>query len=264
MGADPNVNTGRWTLEEHKKFVQGFKMYGKCWKKITQLIGTRSVVQVRTHAQKYLIKMKKVHQLPSETSTSIANKSSSSKDLLFLEKEFCSSEDEGSPQKIEKGDVNTIEKETSSSDRISPSGSNITTPLTQSQASSPFSSNPSSPSIKTRRSSLASDTDTKEIPFKSTSLLKTSMSSKLGVHSYLINNPEQLHRNSLENKNLHIEFKDEYDNDNKRQQSKDAIEGKTENDDVLDNEKQISESLVENQEELSLDGSSPALFLGMI
>ena len=37
-------------------------MYGKGWKKIAQLIKTRTVVQIRTHAQKYFLKLAKARQ----------------------------------------------------------------------------------------------------------------------------------------------------------------------------------------------------------
>ena len=37
-------------------------MYGKGWKKIAGLIKTRTVVQIRTHAQKYFLKLAKARQ----------------------------------------------------------------------------------------------------------------------------------------------------------------------------------------------------------
>ena len=58
---DPSVkeNTGRWTFEEHKLFLSGLEKHGKGWKKIASLIKTRTVVQIRTHAQKYFQKLAK-------------------------------------------------------------------------------------------------------------------------------------------------------------------------------------------------------------
>jgi SHAQKYF class myb-like DNA-binding protein len=44
-------NTGRWTAEEHRLFLQGLEQHGKGWKKIASLIQSRTVVQIRTHAQ---------------------------------------------------------------------------------------------------------------------------------------------------------------------------------------------------------------------
>lgn len=51
---------GRWTKEEHDLFLEGISRYGKEWKKIASLISTRTVVQVRTHAQKYFQRLSKL------------------------------------------------------------------------------------------------------------------------------------------------------------------------------------------------------------
>jgi SHAQKYF class myb-like DNA-binding protein len=53
--------TGRWTTSEHNLFLKGFETCGKDWKKVTDIVQTRTIVQVRTHAQKYLVKMAKAH-----------------------------------------------------------------------------------------------------------------------------------------------------------------------------------------------------------
>lgn len=89
-----NIRTGRWNKEEHALFLEGIRLHGKEWKKIASMIDTRSVVQIRTHAQKYFQKLNKrknqeqlkgsmeVPSLTSESSISIASsgrKSSSSK-----------------------------------------------------------------------------------------------------------------------------------------------------------------------------------------
>jgi len=55
-------NTGRWTAEEHRLFLQGLEEHGKGWKKIASLIKSRTVVQIRTHAQKYFQKLAKARQ----------------------------------------------------------------------------------------------------------------------------------------------------------------------------------------------------------
>ena len=50
---------GRWTHAEHEMFVKGLEAHSKQWKLIAELIKTRTVVQVRTHAQKYFQKLLK-------------------------------------------------------------------------------------------------------------------------------------------------------------------------------------------------------------
>lgn len=48
--------SGRWSSEEHSKFLKALELYGKNWKKIKEYIHTRSTSQIRSHAQKYFIK----------------------------------------------------------------------------------------------------------------------------------------------------------------------------------------------------------------
>eukprot|EP00548_Thalassiothrix_antarctica_P009026 CAMPEP_0194152770 /NCGR_PEP_ID=MMETSP0152-20130528/53887_1 /TAXON_ID=1049557 /ORGANISM="Thalassiothrix antarctica, Strain L6-D1" /LENGTH=1121 /DNA_ID=CAMNT_0038857549 /DNA_START=103 /DNA_END=3468 /DNA_ORIENTATION=- len=52
-------HTGRWTREEHEAFLGALNMYGKEWKKVAAKVKTRTVVQTRTHAQKYFQKLQK-------------------------------------------------------------------------------------------------------------------------------------------------------------------------------------------------------------
>jgi len=52
-------HTGRWTKEEHEAFLSGLQTYGKEWKKVAARVKTRTVVQTRTHAQKYILKLQK-------------------------------------------------------------------------------------------------------------------------------------------------------------------------------------------------------------
>lgn len=57
-------HTGRWTKEEHEAFLSALKMYGKEWKKVAAKVKTRTVVQTRTHAQKYFQKLQKITDEP--------------------------------------------------------------------------------------------------------------------------------------------------------------------------------------------------------
>ncbi|GLD99323.1 hypothetical protein PINS_up021670 [Pythium insidiosum] len=52
--------TGTWTEEEHDRFLQAMKLYpAGPWKAIAAYVGTRSVRQVHTHAQKYHEKLQR-------------------------------------------------------------------------------------------------------------------------------------------------------------------------------------------------------------
>lgn len=49
-----HVNQGRWSPEEHKKFLEAIELYGRDWKKVQDYVGTRTSTQARSHAQKVL------------------------------------------------------------------------------------------------------------------------------------------------------------------------------------------------------------------
>lgn len=49
-------NRGRWSQEEHNKFLLGLKIFGKNYNLIQNLIKTRTKVQIRSHSQKYFKK----------------------------------------------------------------------------------------------------------------------------------------------------------------------------------------------------------------
>jgi len=52
-------NIGYWSAEEHELFVDGLKKYGKDWRKIAVVVGTRSMKQVGTHATHYFQQLEK-------------------------------------------------------------------------------------------------------------------------------------------------------------------------------------------------------------
>ena len=52
--------TGRWKFKEHMLFLEGLDKYGVNWKKIYPLIKTRTCDQIRSHAQKFFLKLKQV------------------------------------------------------------------------------------------------------------------------------------------------------------------------------------------------------------
>ena len=56
-----NTNEGKWSSEEHIKFIQSFVNYGKKWATIQKSVGTRSCSQVRSHAQKFFLRLKRLN-----------------------------------------------------------------------------------------------------------------------------------------------------------------------------------------------------------
>ena len=62
---DPNSSksnrnsAGRWTNVEHNRFTEALRIYGKNWKKVEDHVGTRTGAQVRSHAQKFFLKVQK-------------------------------------------------------------------------------------------------------------------------------------------------------------------------------------------------------------
>ncbi|KAF0696579.1 Aste57867_12677 [Aphanomyces stellatus] len=52
LGLDKG-GSGTWTLQEHRRFLEAMHLYPDGpWKQVAAIVGTRSVRQIRTHAQK--------------------------------------------------------------------------------------------------------------------------------------------------------------------------------------------------------------------
>ncbi|KAK8513249.1 hypothetical protein V6N12_037739 [Hibiscus sabdariffa] len=48
-----------WTEPEHDKFLEALQLFDRDWKKIEAFISSKTVIQIRSHAQKYFLKVQK-------------------------------------------------------------------------------------------------------------------------------------------------------------------------------------------------------------
>jgi len=51
--------TGRWDEKEHSSFINAFMKHGNDWKSVESIMRRRSAEQIRSHSQKYFIKLQK-------------------------------------------------------------------------------------------------------------------------------------------------------------------------------------------------------------
>ena len=56
------ILNGRWNKEEQIRFIKGCLLYGNDWTKLKKYVKTRTSGQIRSHAQKYLIKLNMKYQ----------------------------------------------------------------------------------------------------------------------------------------------------------------------------------------------------------
>ena len=71
---------GRWTKKECKLFEEALNKYGNHWKKVEAYVGTRNGTQIRSHAQKYFLKLKEKKE--KDTSISGAHEGSASPEKI--------------------------------------------------------------------------------------------------------------------------------------------------------------------------------------
>ena len=60
------LNEGRWSFQEHIKFIEAIAEYGKNWKDVQKYVGSRSSAQARSHAQKFFLKLKTIKNTKSD------------------------------------------------------------------------------------------------------------------------------------------------------------------------------------------------------
>jgi SHAQKYF class myb-like DNA-binding protein len=78
------INEGRWNEEENLRFLEAIYNYGNNWKEVKRYICTRTINQVRSHAQKFMLKLKtfKDSTIGIDFTTKLINKLSDIVDVI--------------------------------------------------------------------------------------------------------------------------------------------------------------------------------------
>ena len=69
------LNSGRWKPNEHDKFLEAIIIYGNDWKLVQKCIKSRSSTQARSHAQKFLLKLRKKLKIEPDSSNKLSKES---------------------------------------------------------------------------------------------------------------------------------------------------------------------------------------------
>mmetsp|Transcript_10745 Transcript_10745/g.12301 ORF Transcript_10745/g.12301 Transcript_10745/m.12301 type:complete len:233 (+) Transcript_10745:139-837(+) len=80
--------SGWWDSKEHKRFLDGLNQHGRDWKKIADVVQTRTPVQVRTHAQKFFMRPENDRLYPKSETLSPSTLSGTKRDLETMRKDY--------------------------------------------------------------------------------------------------------------------------------------------------------------------------------
>ena len=69
------LNSGRWKPNEHEKFLEAIIIHGNDWKLVQKCIRSRSSTQARSHAQKFLLKLRKKLKIEPDSTNKLTKES---------------------------------------------------------------------------------------------------------------------------------------------------------------------------------------------
>jgi len=75
MKKNDKFNSGRWKPNEHEKFLEAIISHGNDWKMVYKCVKSRSSTQARSHAQKYLLKLKKMLNIAADSLNELSKES---------------------------------------------------------------------------------------------------------------------------------------------------------------------------------------------
>ena len=88
-----NIDDGRWSYNEHIKFIEAIVKFGKNWSNIAKYLGTRTPNQVRSHSQKFYFKLRDIKN--NELNINFQNRNIKNIfDIIYLIKERKKSNDD--------------------------------------------------------------------------------------------------------------------------------------------------------------------------
>jgi SHAQKYF class myb-like DNA-binding protein len=73
---------GRWTEDEHERLMKALDLYGNAWSLVEKYLGTRTRSQIRSHVQKYFLRVRK------SLITEMAEKGELKKKVFVITKEY--------------------------------------------------------------------------------------------------------------------------------------------------------------------------------
>ena len=59
FGHGKRNDPGRWSSEEHEKFLHCMQKFGRDWPRIMEAVGTRNIESIRSHGQKVFIRLER-------------------------------------------------------------------------------------------------------------------------------------------------------------------------------------------------------------